>query len=228
LKQFAASSWLEYSYAWKPLVADVFDQAKNLSEFLTERSYVVRQARGSAKLRKTYLENIPTGYPVWINRKKVEIINKVSYVVEYRIRDGGGSVGNVFGLENPLLIAWELVPFSFVADWFLPLGDFLQSLTAYQGLEFHRGSKTSHRRINISCTTSPGPGVHSSVENSSGVGLGFGSNVGEYKTRILLTEFPRQTLPTFKDPRSFAHAASAISLIQSVFSGSRKGTSYYR
>lgn len=29
---------------------------------------------------------------------------------------------------------WELVPFSFVVDWFLPVGDFLQSFSQLQGL----------------------------------------------------------------------------------------------
>jgi hypothetical protein len=31
------------------------------------------------------------------------------------------------GLEDPLSTAWELVPYSFVADWFLPIGDYLSA-----------------------------------------------------------------------------------------------------
>jgi hypothetical protein len=38
------------------------------------------------------------------------------------------------GLTNPLVVAWELIPFSFVADWFIQVGDYLTALTALQGL----------------------------------------------------------------------------------------------
>lgn len=36
---------------------------------------------------------------------------------------------------NPLEIAWELVPFSFVIDWFIPIGDWLGSLDALKGVK---------------------------------------------------------------------------------------------
>lgn len=40
------------------------------------------------------------------------------------------------GLTNPALVAWELVPYSFVVDWFLPIGDWLQAQTSLLGLSF--------------------------------------------------------------------------------------------
>jgi hypothetical protein len=45
------------------------------------------------------------------------------------------SVRNVsaLGLTNPALVGWELVPFSFVVDWFTPIGSWLESLTAFEG-----------------------------------------------------------------------------------------------
>jgi hypothetical protein len=50
--------------------------------------------------------------------------------VDYEILDSfRGS-----GISNPALVAWELVPFSFVADWFVPVGDWLKQLDALLGL----------------------------------------------------------------------------------------------
>lgn len=43
------------------------------------------------------------------------------------------------GLINPLSIAWEVVPFSFVLDWFIPIGATLQAITASVGLTFNAG-----------------------------------------------------------------------------------------
>jgi len=38
-------------------------------------------------------------------------------------------VGNqLYGFNNPLSVLWETTPFSFVGDWFFPIGDYLQEL----------------------------------------------------------------------------------------------------
>lgn len=47
------------------------------------------------------------------------------------------------GLINPLSVAWELVPFSFVVDWFLPIGTYINSMSDYAGT----------RRTNVYQTT---------------------------------------------------------------------------
>jgi hypothetical protein len=44
---------------------------------------------------------------------------------------------------------WEILPFSFVADWFLPIGPYLESLTAFHGLDFVSGSKTLFTRMKM-------------------------------------------------------------------------------
>jgi hypothetical protein len=38
------------------------------------------------------------------------------------------------GLLNPVEIAWELVPYSFIVDWFVPIGNCLSALSASAGL----------------------------------------------------------------------------------------------
>lgn len=42
---------------------------------------------------------------------------------------------NALGLANPLLTAWELTPFSFVVDWFMPISDILAYLSSNLGLK---------------------------------------------------------------------------------------------
>jgi len=37
-------------------------------------------------------------------------------------------------LTNPALVAWELVPFSFVADWFVPIGSWLTAIAPLIGI----------------------------------------------------------------------------------------------
>jgi len=47
------------------------------------------------------------------------------------------------GLTDPLSVAWEIVPWSFVLDWFVPVGNMLEALNATVGLGFLAGSITS-------------------------------------------------------------------------------------
>ena len=42
--------------------------------------------------------------------------------------------------SNPLLTAWEKVPYSFVVDWFIPIGDFIAQYSATDGLSFISGT----------------------------------------------------------------------------------------
>jgi len=67
-----------------------------------------------------------------------------------------------FGLSDPLTVAWELIPFSFVVDWFVPIGNTLQGLTSGFGLELIDGYSTSFGGMRdtafdpIPCYMSPG------------------------------------------------------------------------
>jgi len=227
MRQFAANTWLEYSYGWKPLIQDVYAQAENLSQILLSNENVLCTIRSSARTQRTYNETItPNG--LWQHRKEVTTTRRVRYTVRYAIPNGANSVGNVFGLQNPALVAWELVPFSFVADWFLPIGNFLEGITAWNGLVFHSGSKTETIEYRTTCATSPGR-----QQAGNPTSLAFGPSVTSSnnitkKDRVILSSFPTQTFPDFKDPRSFAHAASAIALLQATVLGSRKGTYVYR
>lgn len=51
------------------------------------------------------------------------------------------------GLTNPAAIAWELVPFSFVVDWFIPIGNFLNSWTDFLGLRFEDSYNTRYVKV---------------------------------------------------------------------------------
>ena len=44
-----------------------------------------------------------------------------------------------FGLDNPFRIAWELVPLSFVADYFLPIGSVVSAMGTVSALYGQRG-----------------------------------------------------------------------------------------
>lgn len=228
-KDFFARTWLEYSYGWKPLLKEVFDSAEALASVMVDRQGVVRQAEATAKERLYLTVKSDTGS----ERDTVTVSESykyVKYVVQYRIPDGGVSFANAFGLHNPYLVAWELLPFSFVVDWFIPIGTALEALTSTHGLVFHRGTKSLRHRYSRKITH-----IVNGKRNLSGgvyyTGLSMNVNlqdVRDFKSRILLTSFPSYGAPKWKDPRSIAHAASAIALLQTIFLSSDKSTTLFR
>lgn len=56
------------------------------------------------------------------------------YRIDARLKDDMWNWYSNTGVDDPLLVLWELVPYSFVADWFANIGSFIDSLNAYEGL----------------------------------------------------------------------------------------------
>lgn len=136
----AGQFWLEYSYGWKPLVSDIFDAASVLSS--PQDNLWIQESSAQDYVQR--FEQM-TGPP---NNATIVYVNDVSLKVFARV-GGVVSVTNPnlqalknAGLTNPLTWAWELIPFSFVVDWFYGVGDFLESLDDTVGLSVVDGFYT--------------------------------------------------------------------------------------
>lgn len=56
------------------------------------------------------------------------------------------NIAQQLGLVNPVALAWELVPLSFVINWFTGIGQFLSQFDAFVGLEIIELSETTTRK----------------------------------------------------------------------------------
>lgn len=144
----AAEEYLKYVYGWKPLMQDIHglvEMAKSESKnplliHSMGRSvidpYLVHKYHNPSNLNKTELGPL-TGF------------DRVTTSIWARIDPNysGTRALNQLGLLNPASLAWELVPWSFVIDWVLPIGSVLQALTAPAGLIFVDGSIS--RRLSV-------------------------------------------------------------------------------
>lgn len=215
---FLADTWLEYSYGWKPLLNDVYSHAEAFATVLVDTQFVVRYVVASAKTQRA--DWFPNWMPNsnWIFDRRTEDRLWVKIGVNYRIPPGSINPINVFGVQNPLIVAWEIVPFSFVADWFLPIGAALEAITASSGLVFHSGWKTE-RNVHLVEETFRSNGITTTTGGSSTLTAGGGKNFKEWfhQKRSSLIDFPSYGFPQWKDPTSIEHALSAISLLTSIF-----------
>lgn len=114
--------WLSIQYGWKPMLTDIYEAAK----WLEQRSSAPRETRlsmGSSKVSNWTDSAHETRVYSWQKRR------------QYRLRwSEAPSEVRTLGLTNPLSISWEVVPFSFVIDWFIPIGNYLDALSILSSL----------------------------------------------------------------------------------------------
>lgn len=141
-----SSDWLAYRYGWAPLVGDVYSATETLAD-------IIYSTRHMFRVNYSAYETLPDLDPGFSNignaslffdmSRKERLVRggrttvKHGYVFE--VTNPNLVVANQLGLTNPLVVAHELVTLSFVADWFFNIGNYLEALTAFQGLTMRDG-----------------------------------------------------------------------------------------
>jgi len=134
----AASAWLEYRYGWKPLVLDTQQIIKNTQSFrerLYKRRLVSRSTVSQTRTTsRAIVDHIPPFLSEWRMSGGVtdaqECKAHAGVLYEVANRTSSQQLASDFSLTSRDLVttAWELVPYSFVVDWFCSIGDWLQAI----------------------------------------------------------------------------------------------------
>jgi hypothetical protein len=214
----AGGKYLEYIYGWKPLISDIYGTYELLKEQLkpamllyAKRSYIENQ--NWTEVPETDLSR----GKIHTNVSQAKVTHKVFLAA--RLDDSFRRDVARAGLTNPLAIAWELVPYSFLIDWALPIGNVLEALDATTGLTFVGGYKSSFGEkttvqsstIRTSFYTSPTVRVEKQVPAQ---GIMFSA----FLNRVRYTGFPGPK-PYVKTPfnGSDSRAAAALALATQLF-----------
>jgi len=189
-----ADLWLELQYGWKPLLNSIHDNASLLGKGgLLEGSTVKSSAQRSASYESSQKKGSDT--------ISIKCVGGVRTAYTSWVRQPGIVWADTLGLINPAEIAWELVPFSFVVDWFIPVGNVLQSLTATAGLELASGYTSSRYQVDFDVVREGGGKLHMALFSFS---------------RTWHTDFQLPSLYGARNPFSTAHALNAIALLRQM------------
>jgi hypothetical protein len=122
----ASGLWLEYHFGWEPLVKDIGDAITVLGE---RKFPTLVKGRGNSDRNVSNDVNDFQKHILdrWTENYFVHVQATVS------VTDPLLSQLNQLGFVNPLSVAWDLVPFSFVVDWFSNIGQILEAATDFVG-----------------------------------------------------------------------------------------------
>lgn len=161
--RFAASAFLEMSYGWKPLLYDIYTSAEVLANRNRRKPDDV-VIRGYAEGVSNYTYTVTPAYQANKGSFKVLAIGDncrrygIAYACRYRVANPALRIASSLGLTNPLQLAWELLPGSFIVDWFMPVGNYFESLSALQGLQYIGGVRSTIDTVDQSiCLSGNGP-----------------------------------------------------------------------
>jgi len=135
----ASNFWLEWSYGVAPLLQDTKDAAEALSNFCN----IPRRAAYSATLNRyaTVHGSATFSYRAGgITGKRIKAIVQET------------DLPQLSGLTDVMSGLWEATPWSFVADWFIPIGSYLEARGMAQAVSgtFVTTKKVSNYRGAIS------------------------------------------------------------------------------
>lgn len=117
-----AQAWLEWRYGWRTLIYDIQDIDDAVRSLAHKRERYTERTGTSTSWTSTTNQDFDT------TSASFRVKTETSYAVSRR-----GSVAADISpanfMANPAITAWELMPWSFVLDWFVSVGDSLAAMS---------------------------------------------------------------------------------------------------
>lgn len=205
-QEWVASNWLQLQYGWLPLIRDIFSAASHFAN-MQNRNQTISFRVG----RKVSWEPPSNAPSAWTTNAKAfygkSIIARISKVDHIR----------ALGLLDPLSLAWEKLPYSFVADWVIPVGNYLQAINLDRSLT---GTYITSSKYFAQCTKAKqittGLGPYDSVWNESEVPC-FRTSVIVSRSVSSSLNVPSPVVKPWAKISSWQHAANAVALLVNAF-----------
>lgn len=138
---YVTSKWLEYRYGWMPLIYSTYDALDTLGRRITGGLFPVT-GRSGVKTVEVFKSGSSDSFSDPATTVTRTFSFRTEICAQFRLPEGNQLYD--WTSLNPVGIAWELMPLSFVADWFVNVGD---TLTMWENYflfanKFVRGYRT--------------------------------------------------------------------------------------
>lgn len=199
--EWFASHWLQLQYGWIPLIKDCFAASAHLA-YLQSRPAILtyrarRMLKGLPAPSASFIASMSGESRVFGGLKaRLTHINEVSLT----------------GVDDPASLVWEKLPYSFVADWFAPIGQYLSARALSRSLTGSYVKTTGMKVFSTSCTFKD--------DYPRTVYIPGGSRMEAYNVRRDVFSFlpvPPPRVRGLDKVASWSHCISAVSLLIQAF-----------
>lgn len=185
-----ANRWLEFTFGWKPLVDSLFG---TINELATASLAPVRISQRASNTTTTKVKSAGDGIDF---TDTTSASSRVEF--KFWFTPPSARVNQVARLSslNPASIAWELMPYSFLVDYFINIGGALRDLETaviYKS-GFAGGYQTSTYKVLVTRSVSGNGKPDSNGFKQSGALTGTTITCG--KVRDVLASYPFPGRPT--------------------------------
>lgn len=215
---------LTNSYALQPLLNDVYGVLEELNRRDNQSPYRYK-LKGVSQKREDYRSDTF----LWLSIQNARFgvvqtqrgFHSTKVRLDYYLDNPFLRTLSQLGITNPFSLAYELLPLSFVLDWFLPVGSYLDAIDAALGLTF-RGGSVSHLTRMKTGAYATGDVSHFNFSKVKAVRCNIGRCNGRQVrlVRTALDVSPAPVYPSFKsNPWSAPHVSSALALLAQAVQG---------
>jgi hypothetical protein len=212
--------WLEFTYGWKPLASTIYGAGHRLLVQPTLESRIKVSVSQTDRYTQTTL--FPGTFYAVGDKLYFSAIHssRCRFVVYYGLANNRLDSLAGYTSLNPVSIAWELIPYSFVVDWFLNFGGYLRNFESalLYGSSFVSGYMTQTQLSQFSGFDQGG----STVGNVSYYVNLQGNQVLAYKKRTVLNSTPYPRTPRLEARLGASRLISAASLLGQQLSSLKK------
>jgi len=155
------SRWMSYQFGVRPLLMDVDNAVTFLSDAIHQSNYsvLVRAKAGHESEEIRTVGPLGTVQSDVLSYARVRDKCTTHYSVVYELPTGHVTTRQALGLDNPGAIAWEVTRLSWMVDYAVGVGDWMQSFTASNGMIFREGCRSTLRKAEmLEMTTQPSAG----------------------------------------------------------------------
>lgn len=200
----ASSLWLEYWLGWAPTIGDIYNVCA-----VSTRNFDVVPVKGHATITPTYVDT--RGNPREHGTSLI-VRNGLCRCLmggQVRITNPNILLAKELGLLNPALTAWELVPMSFVINWFVDVGGLLNRFDDWYGLSLDNSYESLKREVNVIGTAWQGNGRGTIVKESANAYL-------HSLDRSVPLTFPLPVITAGAGISNITRAATSVSLLSQL------------
>lgn len=135
--ELVSNAWMEYRYGWRLLAYDIEDIQEHIERL--EKGFSDRWRGAKEKVSSVVVRNVDstssTMYSQSSGASGVPFRNRYTILEQHDVHTKVGvmveSVLRSRATIDPLVTLWEVIPLSFVVDWFFNVNNFLQAASPF-------------------------------------------------------------------------------------------------